>query len=101
MRADALRTAGAGPVIWLAHLGFVYAATSIACGRGHASAPALAIAAATALALLACGALGMRARRAPRGFYAALAAVAAGFSVLAIVWTALPAVVSPSCAGAP
>lgn len=106
----------AGLLIWAVHFAVVYGAHAIACARGLSErtllgfgAVPLVVGVATALALLGSGivlAIALRDLRTLRGrddatdsqrFLTYTSATIAGFSMLAIVWVALPAAILPPC----
>ncbi|MGD9762357.1 MAG: hypothetical protein AB7V27_01395 [Candidatus Binatia bacterium] len=99
----------AGLVIWFAHLTAVYAWTAVACARqlgattidGIGLVPSV-IGMLTVLALAATAAITIAALRRPRGadpdrFFDRLTALTGGLSLVAIGWTALPAILAPGC----
>ena len=106
-----------GLLIWAAHFGAVYAVNGVACARGldrltvlgFGAVPAI-VAVATGLAVLACGAILAAALRGrgpgiadePSGpvqaFWRMGTASGAGFAMVAIAWTGLPAALIPPCA---
>lgn len=102
----------AGLLIWAAHFGAVYIFTALACARGVGAGPgntpaiAAGIAIATALAVAAIAALLRhalqgawyhQAHAANMPFLAWLTAAVAAYALLAVLWTALPALWGASC----
>jgi hypothetical protein len=107
----------AGMLVWAVHFGVVYAATAVACARGHSGrdllglplVPAMVLGA-TALALAAIGSIAWRARRRLDGdlsgedgeddprFTLWLTYAIALVSALAIVWEAVPVLIVNPCA---
>jgi hypothetical protein len=101
----------AGLLIWAAHFLVIYGATGLACTRGFADARvlgfgvlALTIVAATVLALLAAGAVLVRAlrfaRRSDGGsipFLRWMAAMVALLALVAIAWDGLPVLLVSAC----
>jgi hypothetical protein len=106
----------AGLLLWAGHLAVVYAVHALACAHGFHERTVLgfglvpfAIAVATAIALLGCLAVlgyALRDLRRTRGrddvaeserFLTYTSATIAGFSILAIVWVAVPALVIAPC----
>ena len=99
-----------GPLIWFAHLVVVYGISSLACAR-HGPRPVDSgdVVAATfvssAVALAAVGLMLVRTLRDLRGepasegrrFVDRVTLALCGFALVAIVWTALPAVLGPEC----
>jgi hypothetical protein len=100
----------AGPLIWFAHLVLVYGASSIGCSRqGEAlfggrtvdvvTAVSTLLALAASAWLLRHGVRDLRAegRSEARNFVDRVTIALAGFGVIGIVWTALPALLGPAC----
>jgi hypothetical protein len=103
----------AGPALWFAHLLAVYGATALACAgllpfRSGAVAIAvvaggvsvLAIAAAVWLLVRALRESAAPARGEARPFVNRVTAALCVFALVAIVWTALPVVLTPACSPA-
>ena len=103
----------AGLLIWALHFGAIYAFQALACARGFAGREVAGtgivtafIIAATVLALLAAAAVmvagwrtaGANASLAEHNeFLRHLGLLVAGFSIVAIVWEALPVLLMPAC----
>jgi hypothetical protein len=102
----------AGFLIWAAHFGIVYVFTALVCARDartgatDASMIAVGIAAVTAVAIAAIatvlhhalqGAWYRQAREAHMPFLAWLTAAVAAYALLAVLWTALPALWGADC----
>lgn len=102
-------------LVWAAHLGAIYAATSLACARGSSGAGLLGpgplpwiIGLATLVALAALALLTAAAFRSARGgdagahatstFLDWLAAALGALAAVAVIWQALPALIVPPCA---
>lgn len=100
----------AGPIVWFGHLALVYGISSLACAR-HGPAPVdsgdvVAVTLVSTLGALAVvGFMFFRALRELRGegvaegrrFVDRVTLALCGFALVAIVWTALPAVFGPEC----
>lgn len=106
-----------GLLVWAGHFLFVYGFNGLACARGFdrntvlgAGIVVLTVGIATAVAVLAAAGIGILAvlGRGPgigdepdpavRAFWQLGAAVLAGFSVVAVLWTGLPALMIEPCA---
>lgn len=102
----------AGLLVWALHFAAVYILTALACARGLRATPtgvpalALGIATLTGIAIAALalilrkalhGTWYVQARAANSSFLAWLTAAVAGYALLAVLWTALPALWGASC----
>ena len=100
----------AGLLIWAAHFTFVYVFTALACARGFTDVKLLGtgivpltVGAATAVALLAAGAVLIRAQRRrstgneARRFETYAAEMMALLGLIGIAWSGLAAVTVPAC----
>ena len=103
--------ASAGLIAWAAQFSVIYAATSVVCARGYGSVSAfgfplvpVVILAATAAALLVTALSFARAWRRRDAvedetdrFFTTTTILVSGFSLVAILWHGLPALIVPSC----
>lgn len=89
----------AGPVIWFAHFSFIYGAQTLSClGPNADTRLILSYALATLLTLAALGvfaAINMR----KTGFLPRAGLALALLAIPAVIWTAIPALLLPACAG--
>lgn len=89
----------AGPVIWFAHFSFIYGAQTLSCLGPDADTRLLwAYAIATLVALAALGFLATTNMR-HTGFLPRAGLALALLAIPAVIWTAIPALLLPACAG--
>jgi hypothetical protein len=85
----------AGPLLWALHFAALYGFTALACARGFAAAIPWVIAVSTVV--LAAAAAGFMVRSSKEEFVGWLGAALTAFSLVAILWQALPVLLVSPC----